>query len=161
MATKVHVNGRTVVHQGSGGLTAAFPDVCKTPTPGGPVPLPYPNISRSSDTTKASRKVTSDGKPVMLKDSEFATSTGDEAGSAGGNVVTNKQKGPARFVMYSFDVKIEGQNVPRQLDSMLANVNGPVGGTPPAPCVQPGAPPAPTPSNPDERGPIEVAWEGE
>lgn len=23
----------------------AFPDVCKTPTPGGPVPIPYPNIA--------------------------------------------------------------------------------------------------------------------
>ena len=28
-----------------GGQCAGFPDVCKTPTPGGPVPIPYPNMA--------------------------------------------------------------------------------------------------------------------
>ena len=28
-----------------GGQCFAFPDTCKTPTPGGPVPIPYPNIA--------------------------------------------------------------------------------------------------------------------
>ena len=31
---------------GSGTCTATGPDVCKTPTPGGPQPLPYPNIAQ-------------------------------------------------------------------------------------------------------------------
>jgi hypothetical protein len=111
MPTQVHVNNRTVVHSGTSGITSAFPDVCKTPTPGGPVPIPYPNISQSSDTSKGSQKVECDGQPVMLKDSEFAMSSGDEAGSAG-NVATNKIKGPSTFIMYSFDVQFEGKNVP-------------------------------------------------
>ena len=33
-----------VMHETSSGLTLAFPDVCKTPSPGGPIPIPYPNV---------------------------------------------------------------------------------------------------------------------
>jgi hypothetical protein len=160
MPTQVHINNRTVVHSGTSGITSAFPDVCKTPTPAGPVPMPYPNISQSSDTSKGSKEVSCDGQPVMLKDSEFAMSTGDEAGSAGGNVATNKIKGPSKFIMYSFDVQFEGQNVPRQLDSMICNINGSAPGTPPAPCVQAGGA-APGPEEKEDQGPIEVEWEGE
>lgn len=137
MPATVTVNMRTVVHKSSSGIATAFPDACKTPTPGGPIPIPYPNVSQSSDTSKGSKKVKMDGNPIMLKDSEFSTSTGDEAGSAGGNVVTSKQKGPAAFLMYSFDVKVEGKNVPRQLDIMMHNKSQ-ITGTPPFPCVQPG-----------------------
>jgi hypothetical protein len=39
----------TFVYTASTGVTIAFPDVCKTPAPGGPVPIPYPI---SSDPTK-------------------------------------------------------------------------------------------------------------
>ena len=28
-----------------GGMNIGFPDVCNTPTPGGPVPVPYPNVA--------------------------------------------------------------------------------------------------------------------
>jgi hypothetical protein len=136
MAT-VTVNMRTVVHKSSSGIATAFPDVCKTPSPVGPVPIPYPNVSQSTDTSKGSKKVKADGNPIMLKDSEFRMSTGDEAGSAGGNVVTNKIKGPAAFMMFSFDVKVEGKNVPRQLDIMMHNKSA-ITGTPPFPCLQPG-----------------------
>ena len=48
-------------------------------------------------------------------------STGDEAGSAGGGVVSNKIKGKAEFVNFSFDVKFEGKNVARAFDLMLHN----------------------------------------
>ena len=34
-------------HQGS--ALSAFPDVCKTPGPGGPVPIPYPNIAKAAN----------------------------------------------------------------------------------------------------------------
>ena len=57
----------------------------------------------SSDLAKGSKKVKVDGNPVALKDSNFSTSTGDEAGSAGGGVVSNTNKGKAEFVLYSFD----------------------------------------------------------
>jgi len=38
-----------IVHKTSSGLSIAFPDVCKTPAPGGPIPIPYPNISTAPD----------------------------------------------------------------------------------------------------------------
>jgi len=137
MAATVSANDRTVVHKKSSGISTAFPDVCKTPTPAGPIPIPYPNIAMSSDTAKGSKKVKADGEPVMLKDSNFSTSTGDEAGSAQG-VVSNKIKGKAEFVLYSFDVKFEGKNVPRLGDLMLQNKGG-APNTPPFPEVQPPA----------------------
>ncbi len=110
-----------VVHKDSGGISPVFPDVCKTPSPGGPVPIPYPNVAKSSDTADGSTTVKIDGNPVMLKSSSFSTSTGDEAGSAGGGVVSNCTKGKAMFINYSFDVKIEGKNVPRSMDPMKQN----------------------------------------
>lgn len=132
MAVTVGVNNMSVVHKGSGGKTIAFPDVCKTPSPAGPIPIPYPNIAKSSDTAKGSKKVKCDGNPICLKDSNFSTSTGDEAGSAGGGVVSNKTKGKAEFVNFSFDVKVEGKNVARAFDLMLHNDKN----TPPFPLLQ-------------------------
>ncbi len=132
MSVTVGVNNLSVVHKDSGGVTIAFPDVCKTPTPGGPVPIPYPNIAMSSDTAKGSKSVKVDGNPVCLKDSNFKTSTGDEAGTAGGGVASSKTKGKAEFIAYSMNVKIEGKNVPRALDLMLHNDKN----TPPVPLIQ-------------------------
>lgn len=134
MGVTVGVNNLSVVHKGSSGITIAFPDVCKTPAPPAPfVPIPYPNIAKSSDTSKGSKKVKCDGNPICLKDSNFMMSTGDEAGTAGGGIVSNKIKGKAEFVNYSFDVKVEGKNVARALDLMLHNDKN----TPPFPLVQP------------------------
>ena len=109
MGVTVGVNFLSVVHKSSNGVTIAFPDVCKTPSPAGPIPIPYPNIAMSSDTAKGTKKVKCDGNPVCVKDSNFKTSTGDEPGSAGG-VVSGSTKGIAEFVNYSFDVKFEGKN---------------------------------------------------
>ena len=133
MPVTVGVNYLTVVHKSSGGVTIAFPDVCKTPSPGGPIPIPYPNIAMSSDTSKGTKKVKCDGNPVCVQDSNFMISTGDEAGSAGGGVVSNKIKGKAEFVNFSFDVKFEGKNVARAFDLMLHNDKN----TPPFPLIQP------------------------
>ena len=144
MPVTVSANNLSVVHAGSNGTTIAFPDVCKTPSPAGPVPIPYPNIAKSSDTASGAAKVNADGNPLCVKDSNFSMSTGDEAGSAGGGVASNKIKGKAEFVNFSFDVKAEGKNVPRAFDLMLHNDKN----TPPAPLLQGPAvaipPPKPT-----------------
>ncbi|OJH39238.1 DUF4150 domain-containing protein [Cystobacter ferrugineus] len=132
MSNTVGVNKMSVVTKDSNGTTVAFPDVCKTPSPAGPIPIPYPNIARSADTAQGSSTVQVEGNPVCLKDSHFSTSTGDEAGTAGG-VVSGKTKGKAEFVNYSFDVKIEGKNVARAFDLMLHNDKN----TPPFPLIQP------------------------
>jgi Domain of unknown function (DUF4150) len=133
MANTVGVNKMSVVTKDSNGVTAAFPDVCKTPSPAGPVPIPYPNIAKSADTAKGTKKVSVDGNPVCVKDSNFSTSTGDEAGTAGGGVASSKTKGKAEFVNFSFDVKLEGKNAARAMDLMLHNDKN----TPPFPVMQP------------------------
>jgi hypothetical protein len=116
------------------------------------VPIPYPNIAKSADTTQGSQTVTMDGNPIMLKESVFATSTGDEAGSAGGGVVSNTIKGKAEFVLYSFDVKVEGKNVCRLTDIMVLNkMSSP--NTPPFPEVQPPLVVIPTMMSEDEGKP--------
>lgn len=131
MGVTVGVNQMSVVHKGSGGKSIAFPDVCMTPAGSAVVPIPYPNISQSSDTDKGSKKVKCDGNPICLKDSNFKTSTGDEAGSNKG-VASGKTKGKSEFVNYSMNVKVEGKNVPRAMDMMLHNDKN----TPPMPLLQ-------------------------
>ena len=96
------------------------------------MPIPYPNIAKSSDTDKGTKKVKIDGNPVCVKDSNFKTSTGDEAGTVKG-VASSKTKGKAEYVNYSMDVKFEGKNVPRAMDIMLHNDKN----TPPFPVIQP------------------------
>ena len=133
MPVTVGVNMLSVVHAASNGVTIAFPDVCKTPAPPAPpIPIPYPNIAKSGDTSKGAKKTNCDGNPVCVKDSNFMMSTGDEAGSLMG-VASNKIKGKAEFVNFSFDVQIEGKNVPRAMDMMLHNDKN----TPPVPVIQP------------------------
>jgi hypothetical protein len=132
MPVTVGVNNMSVVHQDSMGITTAFPDVCKTPSPAGPVPIPYPNMAQSSDTAQGASTVKCDGNPACVKDSNFKISTGDEAGSAGGGVISSKIKGKAEFVNFSFDVMFEGKNVARAMDLMLHNDKN----TPPFPVIQ-------------------------
>jgi len=140
MPATVNVNFRTVVHKDSSGICMGFPDVCKTPAPPAPfVPIPYPNIAQSQDTNMGSTTVKMDGNPVMLKGSVFAQSTGDEAGSAGGGMVSSTIKGKAEFMLYSFDVQVEGKAVCRLADIMGMNKTAPGSptNTPPFPLVQP------------------------
>ena len=120
MGTTVVVNYMTASHKGSGGTSPSFPDVCKTPTPAGPVPIPYPNIAMSSDLSDGSKKVKFDGQSVVLKSSKISRSSGDEAGTAGG-VASSVNMGKAQFVNYSFDVKVEGANVCRLSDPTTQN----------------------------------------
>ena len=121
MPGKTFANARGIAHKGSGGMSPIFPDVCKTPSPAGPVPIPYPNVGKAADTTGGPPTVTTDGNMPMTKDAKYLMTTGDEAGSAGGGVLSNKIKGPAEFMMYSFDVKFEGKNVCRLGDPLFHN----------------------------------------
>lgn len=157
MATTVLVNKLSVVHKKSNGLSMAFPDVCKTPAPPSPpIPIPYPNVAKSSDSADAASTVLADGNPLMHKGSNFSTSTGDEAGSLNG-IMSNKIKGKAYPKMYSFDVKVEGQNVFRFTDIMLQNGGSPTN-TPPAAEMQATAVPALAPAPPEEPKVTRFKW---
>lgn len=124
MSATLNVNNMTVVHAGSGGVSTATPDTCKTPTPAGPQPLPYPNVAQSSDASQVTTSVKVDGNGVMVKGSTFALSSGDEPGSALG-IMSNKIKGPAEFTNLSTDVKFEGKAVARLSDPMGQNQGTP------------------------------------
>ncbi|MBU4263383.1 MAG: DUF4150 domain-containing protein [Proteobacteria bacterium] len=142
MGVTIHVNGtsNSLVHKGSMGIAkSTVPDVCKTPSPGGPVPIPYPVIiSMSSDLVKGTKTVKVDGgNSAAIKGSEFSRCTGDEPGTAGGVKSSTNMK-EATWLLYSFDVKLEGKNACRLSDKMMMNhgntaciagfIQGPVAG---------------------------------
>lgn len=120
MAQSTFANSRGIAHKGSGGQSIVFPDVCLTPVGNSVVPIPYPNIGKSSDTVKGSKTVKTDGKMAMVKGAKYSKSTGDEAGSKKG-IVSGKIKAECEFMMYSFDVKFEGKNVCRLGDPLFHN----------------------------------------
>jgi len=116
MPCTVH-NIKGFAHKGSGGMSLVFPDACKTP-PGPPVP--YPNTGKSADTSQGTSSVTADGQMVMVKGAKYMMSMGDEAGTLLG-VLSNMVKGECEFLMYSFDVMLEGKNVCRLGDPLWHN----------------------------------------
>jgi hypothetical protein len=125
MPVTVKVNGtsNTLVHKGSTGFAkCTAPDVCKTPSPGGPVPTPYPVIvSMSSDLENGTTTVSADGgNSCAIKGSDFSRCTGDEPGTAGG-VKSNVNMKEATWILYSFDVKMDGGNACRKSDKMMMN----------------------------------------
>ena len=122
--SKTYVNGRSVVHQGDGlSNVCAAPDVCKTPSPGGPVPVPYVNVARDSDLDKGTVDVEVGGHPIALAVSFLSTSAGDEPGTAGGGLISSKTKGKMGWASYSLDVKAEGEGVVRFMDATQHNGN--------------------------------------
>jgi len=91
------------------GMNFAFPDVCLTPTPAGPVPTPYPNIANPAEANSATaaQNVIVDSAKALTLISEISNSQGDEAGSNGG-VVSGEIMGPCRFLAGSEKLFING-----------------------------------------------------
>ena len=123
MPVTIRVNGTslTLVHKFSIGIsTATIPDVCKTPSPGGPVPVPYPNIANSITLSSGTTTVKGDKAMAANKGSKFAISNGDNAGVAGGVKSSTFMK-EATWILYSYDVKMDGKNTARLSDKMFHN----------------------------------------
>ena len=121
MPVTIAVDGLSLAHKGSNGIAmATIPDICKTPSPGGPIPIPYPNIAMSSDLANGTKTVKADGQMIAIKGSEYSMSTGDEPGTVGG-VVSSTFKKEAKWILYSFDVKMDGKNACRLMDMMTMN----------------------------------------
>jgi hypothetical protein len=108
----------------STGHTSVTPgpiDMCKTPTPGGPVPMPYPNIGLTATMGPGyATKTLCMGTPMYTKKSKMALSNGDQPGVALG-VVSNKIMGMVAPTMSSSDVKAESGGLARTLDMCGAN----------------------------------------
>ncbi|HEY7394228.1 MAG TPA: PAAR-like domain-containing protein [Gemmatimonadaceae bacterium] len=122
MSVTININNLTLCHKQSGGISmATIPDVCKTPSPGGPVPIPYPNIALAANLAKGTTTVKADGGNMCAKyGSEFSISTGDEPGTLGG-VTSGTFKKEATWITYSFDVSLEGKGACRLTDKMFHN----------------------------------------
>lgn len=105
-------------------IAFAFPDVCKTPSPGGPIPIPYPNIAQLSGALDTSATtgdpVMAGGQPILTAQSYTPTTSGDEAGTLGG-VTSGRNMGPCTFATFSTTVFIHGQGVVRFGDSTEQN----------------------------------------
>ncbi|MBL8972206.1 MAG: DUF4150 domain-containing protein, partial [Myxococcales bacterium] len=68
MPSHVLVDGLGLTYKGTVGVsTATLPDVCKTPSPGGPVPLPYPNFASQSSLKGGTTTVKAKGKMIAVK----------------------------------------------------------------------------------------------
>jgi uncharacterized Zn-binding protein involved in type VI secretion len=91
------------------GMCEAMPDVCQTPTPVGPVPIPYPNVAElaMADPGTCATTVFIVNMPAATTLTIMTLSEGDEAGTAGG-VVSGVFGGPCSFKLGSEVVMIEG-----------------------------------------------------
>jgi hypothetical protein len=124
ISIKVNGSNNSLVHKGSLHFARnTAPDVCKTPGPTGPpIPIPYPVIiSLSTDLSGGSTSVKADGGNMIAnKGSELSRCTGDEPGTIGGIISSTNMK-EATWLLYSFDVKIEGKNACRLTDKLKMN----------------------------------------
>jgi hypothetical protein len=92
------------------------------------VPIPYPNFAQASDTTGGSKNVKIGGKEINLKGkSKYKKSKGDEAAtrSFGAGLISHSITGSVKHKASSFDVKVEGSNVVRNLDLTTGNHSNP------------------------------------
>lgn len=123
MPVTIKVNGTnlSLVHKFSTGISnATIPDVCKTPSPGGPVPVPYPNIAQSITLSDGTTTVRGDKAMAGHRNSKFSLSNGDNAGTVGGVKSSTFMK-EATWLGFSFDVKMDGRCVNRLGDQMYHN----------------------------------------
>ena len=113
------------------GSAFAFPDVCLTPAGPSSVPIPYPNIADLGQATGVTdiggKEVLAGpaGLHVLLRDSQVATSTGDQPGTGGGVVSLQPPGGACRVVQASATV-VYGPNrlgIARFMDATKQNNN--------------------------------------
>lgn len=135
-------NWKIAAKSGMNKSIARFPDVCLSPPspPAGPIPVPYPDTSFSTDLKNGSTTVKLAGDPVALAQRSYykPSALGNEAAtrSFGGNVVTHQLTGKTYFQAWSMDVKFEGKNVCRHIDITTSNHGSVPSGTPPAPATE-------------------------
>ena len=89
---------------------SANPDVCKVPSPAGPVPTPFPNLGTTtmSDPGSTVSKVLVVNLPALNLMSKVTMTNGDQVGSTGG-VVSNKIMGQVQFLVGSTKVMVGGK----------------------------------------------------
>lgn len=114
-----------------GGMNFGMPDVCLTPTPVGPVPIPYPNLAQLPialpPTTSMKHMISM--MPAHNLGTTIPMSMGDSAGVNGG-VMSGMMMGPARSIMGSVKVFTGGMPATKWLGPTMQNsTNCPCGMT--------------------------------
>ena len=106
-----------------GGMNFAMPDVCLTPTPVGPVPIPYPNIAMPMTAVPptACLKVLLTAGPAHNMLTTVPMSNGDNAGVNMG-VASGMVMGPCRHTMGSTNVLFGG--IPATKMTSMSGHNG-------------------------------------
>lgn len=89
------------------GMDTGFPDVCLTPSPVGPVPIPYPNITLGPTAIPNVPTVLVMAMPAHNMATVIPMSNGDNAGVAMG-VASGTVMGPRRHLTAAFTVLING-----------------------------------------------------
>lgn len=102
------------------GTDMGFPDVCLTPTPAGPVPIPYPNIAMGPMAIPNVPTVLIMGMPAHNMGTTIPMTNGDNAGVALG-VASGTVMGPARHVTGAFTVLIHGMPATRLTSVAIQN----------------------------------------
>ena len=103
-----------------GGVDNAFPDVCLTPSPAGPVPIPYPNIAAGPTAVPAQVKVMFMCAPAHNMATTTPMTNGDNGGVATG-VASGMVMGPSRHLTGSFTTLIVGAPCTRVTSAALQN----------------------------------------
>ncbi len=102
------------------GTDTGFPDVCLTPTPAGPVPVPYPNIAMGMMGVPPVAKVLFGGTPAHNLSTVVPMTNGDNAGVATG-VASGSVMGPSRHLTGSFTTLVGGMPATRMTSMSLQN----------------------------------------
>ncbi|MDY6903505.1 MAG: DUF4150 domain-containing protein [Thermodesulfobacteriota bacterium] len=97
------------------GLNFAFPDVCLTPTPVGPIPIPYPNLSMPMTAIPTQFKNFVMAMPAHNLMTTVPISMGDNPGVAM-NPISGMVMGPTRHLMGSFKTFMGGLPATKMLN---------------------------------------------
>jgi hypothetical protein len=117
----VFAEGHGLFHKGSKGKGVATGDVCLTPAPNGPVPVPYVNTLLAQDLARGSKSVKVDGHETALEATSYVAASSGNADGSHGNVVTRTTRGRGYFKTWSFTIRVEGQGVCRHGDMLGQN----------------------------------------
>ena len=102
------------------GMDLAFPDVCLTPTPAGPIPIPYPNIAMGPTAIPSQVNTLFMCTPAHNLATTTPLTNGDNAGVAMG-VASGMVMGPSRHVLPCATVLVGGVPATRLTSVSIQN----------------------------------------
>ncbi|MDR6887723.1 MULTISPECIES: DUF4150 domain-containing protein [Variovorax] len=102
------------------GTDMGFPDVCLTPTPAGPVPIPYPNIAMGPMAVPNCPTILFMCMPAHNLATTIPMTNGDNTGVNMG-VASGTVMGPSRHVTGAFTVLLNGMPATRMTSMSLQN----------------------------------------